>query len=73
MIVERIPQLKDLTSEEKLVLVSELWEQLAADPQSFPQRDDHVRLLEERLAHYRKHPDDVSAWEEVKTRILSSR
>lgn len=73
VVAEKIPQLKTLSAEEKLILVGELWDQLAADPQSFPEREDHVRLLEERLAHYRKHPDDVIAWEEVKKRILSSR
>jgi putative addiction module component (TIGR02574 family) len=73
MVVEKIPQLKNLSSEEKLILVGELWDQLAANPEAFPKREDHVKLLEERLAHFRDHPDDVIAWEEVKKRILSSR
>lgn len=71
--IERIPQLKSLSSEEKLILVGELWDQLASDPTAFPKRDDHVKILETRLAHLREHPDDVVAWEEVKKRILSSR
>ena len=73
MVAEKIPQLQNLSSEEKLILVGELWDQLAADPAAFPQRDDHVKLLETRLAHFREHPEDVVAWEEVKKRILSSR
>ena len=73
MVAEKIPQLESLSSEEKLILVGELWDQLAAQPESFPKRDDHVQLLEARLAHFRDHPDDVLAWEEVKKRILSSR
>jgi putative addiction module component (TIGR02574 family) len=73
MIVERIPGLKGLSSEEKLILVGELWEELAADPEAFPPRDDHIRLLQERLNHYRQHPQDTVAWEEVKARILASR
>jgi putative addiction module component (TIGR02574 family) len=73
VIAEKIPQLQNLSSEEKLILVGELWDQLAANPGAFPKRDDHVRLLEERLAHFREHPDDVTAWEEVKQRILASR
>ena len=32
-----------------------------------------IELLQERLEHYRQHPDDVIAWEEVKSRILASR
>lgn len=73
MIAERIPELKRLSPEEKLILVSELWKELAAEPDSFPPRDDHIKLLKERLEHYRKNPGDVIAWEEVKARILGSR
>ena len=58
--------------EEKLILVGELWDELAAHPDAFPPREDHIKLLGERLEHYRKHPDDVIAWEEVKKRILSA-
>jgi len=71
VVAEKIPQLKSLSSEEKLILVGELWDQLAADPEAFPKRDDHVQLLEARLAHFRDHPDDVIAWEDLKKRILS--
>lgn len=73
MVAEKIPQLNSLSSEEKLILVGELWDQLAANPAAFPKRDDHVQLLEARLAHFREHSDDVVAWEEVKKRILASR
>jgi putative addiction module component (TIGR02574 family) len=73
MVAEKIPQLKGLSSEEKLILVGELWDQLAADPAAFPVRDDHLKILESRLTHFREHPEDVTAWEEVKKRILSSR
>jgi putative addiction module component (TIGR02574 family) len=65
--------LKALSLDEKLILVGELWEELAAHPDSFPPRADHVRILQERLEHYRQHPDDVMAWEDVKARILASR
>jgi putative addiction module component (TIGR02574 family) len=71
MVTEKIPQLQSLSSEEKLILVGELWDQLAADPAAFPKRDDHVKILETRLAHFREHPDDVVAWEDLKKRILS--
>jgi len=73
VIAEKIPELKDLSPEEKLILVGELWEELASQPDAFPPREDHIKLLKERLEHYRQHPDDVVAWEQVKTRILGSR
>ncbi len=73
MIAEKIPELKNLSAEEKLILVGELWDELAEHPSAFPRREDHVKLLQERLEHYRKNPEDVIAWEEVKARILASR
>jgi putative addiction module component (TIGR02574 family) len=73
MIAEKIPELKNLSPEEKLMLVGELWDELAAQPEAFPPREDHVKLLRQRLEHYRQNPEDTVAWEEVKRRILGSR
>jgi putative addiction module component (TIGR02574 family) len=73
MITEKIPELKGLSPEEKLILVGELWDELAAKPNAFPPREDHIKLLRERLAHYRQNPEDTVAWEEVRARILASR
>jgi putative addiction module component (TIGR02574 family) len=73
MIAERIPELKNLTPAEKLILVGEIWEDLVAQPDAFPPREDHIRLLKERLERYRSNPDDVVAWEDLKARILGTR
>ncbi len=73
MIVERIPELETLSTEEKLILVGELWDQLSADPAAVTVREDHLKILQERVDHLRQHPEDVVAWEDVKARILSSR
>ncbi len=73
MIAEKIPELKRLSVDEKLILVRELWDELAAQPNAFPPREDHIKLLRERLEHYRQHPRDTIAWEEIKARILASR
>ena len=73
MIAERIPELKNLTIEEKLALVGELWDEVAASADSLPPRHDHVQILEERLAEYKRNPQDVSTWNDVRQRILGSR
>ena len=73
MIAEKIPALKALSIDEKLILVGELWDELAVHPDAFPRRGDHVKIIQERLEHYRQHPEDVMAWEDVKARILASR
>ena len=61
MIAEKIPELKRLSVEEKLILVRELWDELAAQPNAFPPREDHIKLLRERLEHYRQQPHDTIA------------
>ncbi len=73
MIAEKIPALKSLSPEEKLILVGELWEELAEQPDTLPPREDHIKILKERLEQYRRNPGDLLAWEEVKARILGSR
>jgi putative addiction module component (TIGR02574 family) len=73
MIAERIPQLKSLSPEEKLILVGEIWKELAAQPDMLPPREDHIKILKERLEQYRQNPSDVLAWEDVKARILGAR
>ena len=73
MISDTIPALKCLTLQEKLILVGELWDELATHPGALPVREDHIKILRERLDHYRQHPEDTVAWESVKARILASR
>ncbi len=73
MITEKIPQLQGLSPDEKLTLVGELWDELAADPEAFPPREDHIKILRERMEHFGQHPEDTISWEEVKARILASR
>ena len=73
MIAETISALKTLSPEEKLILVGELWDELAARPEAFPPREDHLKILQGRFEYYRLHPDDVIAWEDVKARILGAR
>ncbi len=73
VIAETIPELKSLSPEQKLILVGELWDELAARPDAFPPREDHIKILRERLEHFREHPEDTLAWEDVKARILASR
>lgn len=73
MIAEKIPALKNLSPEEKLILVRELWDELAEQPDVFPPREDHIKTIKERLEHYRQHPGDVVAWDDLKGRILGTR
>ena len=70
MIAETIPQLSSLSSDEKILLATELWRE-AAGGQGEPPDAKLVAALRERVAYYREHPTEVSTWAEVRMRILS--
>jgi len=72
MIAEQYPGLLERPDEEKLKLAGKLWNDVIGDTD---EADDPVliALMEARLAEYRAHPERVSSWEDVKTRLLALR
>jgi putative addiction module component (TIGR02574 family) len=70
MILESIPELKRLTPSEKLLLVSELWNDLAAHPTEVPVSREQIAELDRRMAEYRRDPNKVTTWEAIQKRIL---
>ncbi len=62
----------DLNPAEKLQLVEDLWDDLAADPESIPVYDWQKQELERRKANLSSHPESGLTWEEVKRRVRAS-
>ena len=61
----------DLSPSEKLQLVEDLWDDLAATPDVVPVHDWQKRELARRKANLLKSPASGLAWEEVKRRVRS--
>ena len=61
----------DLPVSERIQLVAEIWESIAAHPERIELTEDTRRLLQQRLEAYRANPESGSPWEEVKARILN--
>ncbi|WP_165229270.1 addiction module protein [Aquisphaera insulae] len=61
----------DLTPSEKLQLVEDLWDDLAANPEDIPVHDWQVQELERRKANLANNPASGMSWEQVKQRIRS--
>ena len=59
----------DLSPAEKLQLVEDLWDDLAATPEAVPVHDWQKEELARREANLRKHPDSGLTWEQVKRRV----
>jgi hypothetical protein len=72
MIAETIPGLAGLSSDDKMLLAAELWQQAVGSDAHTPD-PVLVNVLRERLAHYHAHPEEVSSWEEVCRRIAALR
>lgn len=62
-------EISRLTPGQKLQLVEELWETLAADPDQLPIPEWHKQALDEAHAAYEANPGAGSPWPEVKARI----
>jgi putative addiction module component (TIGR02574 family) len=61
----------DLTPPEKLQLVEDLWDDLAATPEVVPLHDWQKDELARRKANLLNNPSSGLSWEEVKRRIRS--
>lgn len=70
MILEKLPEVRQLTASEKLMLVSELWNDLEAHPSEVPVSREIIAELDRRMEHFREHPDEFTTWEAVRERIL---
>ena len=68
MIAETIPALQNLSSDQKIILAAELWRDAVGTASGDPD-PTLVEALRERLQFYREHPDEVSSWEQVRSRI----
>lgn len=61
----------DLSPPEKLQLVQDLWDDLAASPEDVPIHDWQKQELARRKENLQKNPASGLSWEEVKRRIRS--
>ena len=70
-------KLKELPVEERLILVEELWDSIAADREEIPLTDDQKKELNRRLDAYEKNPNDgrleEDALAEIRQKICSQK
>jgi len=59
----------DLSPSEKLQLIEDLWDDLAARPEDIPVHDWQKEELARRKANLLRYPASAVSWEEVKRRV----
>jgi len=64
-----IASIFDLSPSEKLQLVEDLWDDLAAAPEAVPVHEWQKEELARRKANLMRTPASVLTWEEVKRRV----
>lgn len=55
--------------EERLTLVEEIWDSIAADSAAIPLTQTQRDELDRRIADHEANPDEVVSWDEVKTKL----
>ena len=66
---QRAPSIFDLSPSEKLQLVEDLWDDLAATPDAVPVHDWQKQELARRKTNLLKNQASGLGWEEVKRRV----
>jgi len=66
-----LAQLLRLPLAERIQLVEDLWDSIAADAESLPLPESHREELARRRAAYRDDPARVVPWEQVRDRLWS--
>ena len=65
----KLAELLELSVAERILLVEDLWDSLAATPESVPVTDAQRRELDARLATHAGDPQPGDEWTAVKQRI----
>lgn len=60
-----------LPVEERLILVEEIWDSIAADSAAVPLTDAQRTEIQKRIEEDDANPDDVTPWEQVKAATLA--
>jgi putative addiction module component (TIGR02574 family) len=64
--------LDQLSVADRIVLVEELWDSIAASSEGVTLSEAHIEDLQQRLDAHRDNPKVGSPWEEVKARLQGS-
>jgi len=69
--VNDIPEIAQLSTPEKILLVEDLWDSIALDESSVPVPQSHKEELDRRLQSYKSAPGNLLSLEELQARIES--
>ncbi len=65
-----IDEVAELSADQKIQLVEDLWDSIADRPATVKIPEWHLQELDKRLKAYQTNPEEGSSWAEVKQRIV---
>jgi hypothetical protein len=69
MTVQTIPPIEEMTQQQRVDLMEELWKAMSLHPEGIPSPDWHLEVLEERERALANGEDEFIDWEEAKEYI----
>ena len=69
MHVSDIPEIAQLSTPEKILLIEDLWDSIASDESSVPVPQSHMEELDRRSKSYKSDPGSLLSLEELQARI----
>ncbi len=69
MRIDDIPEIEKLSTPEKILLVADLWDNIAINEAAVPMPHSHMKELDKRLSRYKSKPDNILSFDELKRRI----
>jgi len=73
MRLNEISEIARLSVPERILLLEELWDSIAAEPSSVPVPQSHRAELDRRLAEYEKNPGKLLTLEDLRQRVEARR
>lgn len=67
-----LSEILQLPVDQRIDIVQEIWNSVAADTDAVPLTPEQAEELDRRMADHERHPDDVVEWAEAETRIRES-
>jgi len=68
-----LSELNKFSTAEKILIVEELWNSIAADQESFELTEQQRHELDRRVTDYYSSPDEGYSWDDVKSRIKKAK
>lgn len=69
MRISDIPEITKLSTPEKILLVEDLWDNIASDESVVPVPQSHIDELDKRLKRYELGPGNLLSFEELRKKI----